>query len=660
MEFSAPPGNSASPPRTHRAPARRGRLFLPRLEGLEDRTVLSTLTVLNALDRGAGSLRDTITKCQGRRHDRLRSRPRGPDDHADQRPAGDQEEPGHRGAGRGPAGHQRQRYQPGLRHQRRAHRHHRRPDDHPRPGCGERRRGRHPERRQHPDPRQRRPVQQRGLGNRSARSQAAGGAISNRNGGDPHRHRQHLHRQPGHRRATAAAGRGRRHRQRHRLDRHRHRQHVHGQPGDRRQRRRHSPGRAHRRPRRGRRHRADVGGTLTVENSTFTGNQAIGGNGGSGGNGVPASIRSTWARAAPSRTSDARDPRRQRMYVHLQPGDRRLQRHRRHQRPRGGVGDGSRRGPEVTGGGHDHGQHVRPQRGPGRQRQQRRGSGVLDVGRGSRRRDLRMGCSARRPTLTASNLTFTNNQAVGGTGNTGGPFAGDGIGGGLANRRGHGHDQQQHDHGQPGHRRLGRRRRQRRGWAGWRPRECPRGRPSPSATARSPAIRPSAAPGGRRQRRQRLRRRPLQRRPIRRRHAQSWSPAARSPTTRPSAGRPASAASPGSARAAGSTSRMAASRASTCGPAPTSPPTTPPPSDDDIFGDLHHLPVRLRVRGEYPRAAGAAARRRITKATLESHLEFVSAVARKKEEGGALLENGHYGELISWRDFRIVSRPNLP
>ena len=34
--------------------------FVPRLELLEDRTVLSTLTVLNTLDSGAGSLRDTI------------------------------------------------------------------------------------------------------------------------------------------------------------------------------------------------------------------------------------------------------------------------------------------------------------------------------------------------------------------------------------------------------------------------------------------------------------------------------------------------------------------------------------------------------------------------------------------------------------------------
>jgi hypothetical protein len=38
--------------------------FRPRLEGLEDRTVLSTLTVLNTLDKGAGSLRDTITNAK--------------------------------------------------------------------------------------------------------------------------------------------------------------------------------------------------------------------------------------------------------------------------------------------------------------------------------------------------------------------------------------------------------------------------------------------------------------------------------------------------------------------------------------------------------------------------------------------------------------------
>jgi hypothetical protein len=47
-----------------RAPALRRRAFRPRLEGLEDRTVPSTLTVLNTLDKGAGSLRDTITKAK--------------------------------------------------------------------------------------------------------------------------------------------------------------------------------------------------------------------------------------------------------------------------------------------------------------------------------------------------------------------------------------------------------------------------------------------------------------------------------------------------------------------------------------------------------------------------------------------------------------------
>ena len=38
--------------------------------------------------------------------------------------------------------------------------------------------------------------------------------------------------------------------------------------------------------------------------------------------------------------------------------------------------------------------------------------------------------------LTISNCAFTNNLAVGGSGNSGGPFAGDGIGGGFMNERG--------------------------------------------------------------------------------------------------------------------------------------------------------------------------------------------------------------------------------
>jgi hypothetical protein len=63
--------------------------------------------------------------------------------------------------------------------------------------------------------------------------------------------------------------------------------------------------------------------------------------------------------------------------------------------------------------------------------------------------------------LTADHLTLHGNRAVGGNGNTGGPFAGAGIGGGLLIEVGghghghqqHGHAQQQHNHRQPGPRR---------------------------------------------------------------------------------------------------------------------------------------------------------------------------------------------------------------
>src|SRR5262249_7047046 len=44
----------------HRTPAAERRSFRPRVEVLEDRTVLSTLTVLNNLDNGPGSLRAEV------------------------------------------------------------------------------------------------------------------------------------------------------------------------------------------------------------------------------------------------------------------------------------------------------------------------------------------------------------------------------------------------------------------------------------------------------------------------------------------------------------------------------------------------------------------------------------------------------------------------
>src|SRR5713226_5500262 len=47
-------------PKTRRRPAAPRRPFVPRLESLEERTVPSTLTVLNNHDSGAGSLRATI------------------------------------------------------------------------------------------------------------------------------------------------------------------------------------------------------------------------------------------------------------------------------------------------------------------------------------------------------------------------------------------------------------------------------------------------------------------------------------------------------------------------------------------------------------------------------------------------------------------------
>jgi uncharacterized protein HemY len=51
-------------PKARRAPVSKTQRFRPRLQGLQARTVLSTLTVLNNLDSGAGALRDAITSAR--------------------------------------------------------------------------------------------------------------------------------------------------------------------------------------------------------------------------------------------------------------------------------------------------------------------------------------------------------------------------------------------------------------------------------------------------------------------------------------------------------------------------------------------------------------------------------------------------------------------
>ena len=89
--------------------------FRPRLECLEDRWVPSTLTVLNNLDSGAGSLRADDRRRPQRRHHRLRPQPGRPDHHADQRRAAHQEEPDHRRAGRRRTDDQRQQHLAGVR-----------------------------------------------------------------------------------------------------------------------------------------------------------------------------------------------------------------------------------------------------------------------------------------------------------------------------------------------------------------------------------------------------------------------------------------------------------------------------------------------------------------------------------------------------------------
>ena len=316
------------PRKGQRAPVPRRHRFRPRLEGLEDRTVLSTLTVTNTLDSGAGSLRDAIKAAQS--GDTIVFAP-GLTGQTITLTSGelaiskslDIEGPG---AGLlAISGNDASRVF-NVSQNEAGHRHHRRPDHRARPGSGNGGGG----------------ILNIGstltlandvLSNNEALGRVhqrdpygAGGAISNRNGGTLTVTRLHLHRQPGHRQ----------------------------------RRRRPADGGAI----------FNAGSTATVTGSTFTGNQAIGGNGGVVSTATPSSAgvrrRHQSASAAPSRSQNStfignqaiagnggnggkgaavrttstwrgrRDPqircrpRRERMYVPLQPGDRRLQRHRRH------------------------------------------------------------------------------------------------------------------------------------------------------------------------------------------------------------------------------------------------------------------------------------------------------------------------------------------
>jgi hypothetical protein len=64
------------------------------------------------------------------------------------------------------------------------------------------------------------------------------------------------------------------------------------------------------------------------------------------------------------------------------------------------------------------------------------GSGFSVIGRGVGGAIQNVNFEGSSATLFLSDCSFTNNQAVGGVGNTGGTFAGEGIGGGLSNQRG--------------------------------------------------------------------------------------------------------------------------------------------------------------------------------------------------------------------------------
>jgi hypothetical protein len=176
----------------------------------------------------------------------------------------------------------------------------------------------------------------------------------------------------------------------------------------------------------------ETGGTLTVADSTFTGNQAIGGNGGSGGKFAGVSLVDAGVGGGIT-SSDGTT-----LFVsgstfsyNLALG--------------GSNGSGSTRGPGTVGFGaggalgqigqgavtncdFDHNQALG---GSGNS-----GASTTELGRGvggAIQNSAFLGVQA---TLTARGCTFTDNHAVGGNGNTGSPFVNEGIGGAIDNTRG--------------------------------------------------------------------------------------------------------------------------------------------------------------------------------------------------------------------------------
>jgi hypothetical protein len=171
--------------------------------------------------------------------------------------------------------------------------------------------------------------------------------------------------------------------------------------------------------------------TLVVKNSTFIGNQAVAGNGGVGGHGsgdyvvdtasgggianddgsilivdgcVFSSNRAIGGSNASGFTSSSRIG---------------------HGIGGAVVSEGSA---TVTGSTFDHNEAIGGS--------DNTGGGALILGRGAGGALGSFSFLGNQTTLTVSNCAFTDNEAVGGTGNTSGPFAGQGAGGALLNERG--------------------------------------------------------------------------------------------------------------------------------------------------------------------------------------------------------------------------------